>query len=60
MIRKLRRLVRDDAGMTTAEYAVGTIVPVGPCSWQYAPIAHSHAARGAARPGPALGAMPFS
>src|SRR4249919_1891696 len=37
MIRKLRRLVRDDAGMTTAEYAVGTIVPVGPCSWQYAP-----------------------
>ena len=34
MIRKLRRLVRDDAGMTTAEYAVGTIVPVGLCSWR--------------------------
>ena len=28
MIRKLRRLVRDDAGMTTAEYAVGTIAAV--------------------------------
>jgi len=28
MIRKLRQLVRDDAGMTTAEYAVGTIAAV--------------------------------
>jgi Protein of unknown function (DUF4244) len=37
MIRKLRRLVRDDAGMTTAEYAVGTIVPVGPSSRQSMP-----------------------
>ena len=28
MIRKLRQLVRDEAGMTTAEYAVGTIAAV--------------------------------
>ena len=28
MITKLRRFLRDDAGMTTAEYAVGTIAAV--------------------------------
>ncbi len=33
MIRKLARRVRlrAEAGMTTAEYAVGTIAPVAPC-----------------------------